>query len=293
MDGLPSVSVVVPAYNVEETVGAWLDSLLAQTYPQEKVELIVVDNASTDATPDVLRSYDGRIRVLRERKRGPAAARNAGLSAARGELVAFTDADCIVDADWLRHIVASLDDPAVGATGGTILAARPCNWVERFGEAIHDHRKSIERFRPPYVITMNWCSRLSVLRRLDVFDERFRRAEDVDLSYRLVEAGYSLVFQPDAIVYHRNARTLPSLLKEGFLHGFYSVQARKRHEHFLATVGHRRRRVNGRAFREIGSSVLDAVRGPSRAESLCAAVFDSGKKIGKACGSVRFGYVDL
>ncbi|MDQ5821152.1 MAG: glycosyltransferase [Actinomycetota bacterium] len=293
MGGLPRVSVVVAAYNMKQTVGDCLDSLLAQSYPKDQVELIVVDNASTDGTSRVLQAYEGRVRILHELKRGPAAARNAGLAAAQGDLVAFIDADCVADEEWLRNIVRQLDDPSVGIAGGTIHAARPCNWVERFGEAIHDHRQSIEVFRPPYVISMNWCSRLAVLRRLNFFDERFQRTEDVDLSYRVVQAGYSLVFQPDAIVWHRNVRTLPALFKKGFQHGYYSVQAGKRHAAFLsATLGHRRR-VNGRAYVAIGSHPLDSARGAERAMSLCHAVFDSGKKIGKACGSVRFRHVDL
>lgn len=293
MGGLPRVSVVVAAYNMKQTVGACLDSLLAQKYPKDQVELIVVDNVSTDGTAGVLRAYEGRVRILHERKRGPAAARNAGLAVAQGDLVAFIDADCIADDEWLRNIVQPLDDLSVGIAGGTIYATRPCNWVERFGEAIHDHRQSIEVFRPPYVITMNWCSRLAVLQRLNLFDDRFKRTEDVDLSFRVVQAGYSLVFQPDAIVWHRNVRTLPALFKKGFQHGFYSVQTGKRHEAFLAaTLGHRRR-VNGRAYVAIGSRLLDSVRGVERAMSLCHAVFNSGKKLGKACGSVRFRYVDL
>lgn len=290
--GLPCVSVVVAAYNADRTVGDCVDSLLAQTYPKDKVEVLVVDNGSTDGTEAVLRTYDGRIEVLHERKRGPAAARNIGLGAAQGELVAFTDADCVADADWLRRIVEPHDDSSVGIVGGTILSRRPSNWVERFGEVIHDHRKSIHVFRPPYAITMNWCSRLAVLDELNRFDERFRRTEDVDLSYRAVQAGYSLVFQPHAIVYHQNVGTLPALFRKGYQHGFYSVQARKRHEPFLAGFGHRRR-VAGRAYLEIGLRLVDSFRGVDRADSICAAVFNSGKKVGKACGSVRFGYLDL
>lgn len=293
MGGLPHVSVVVAAYNMKQTVGDCLDSLLAQRYPNDKVEFIVVDNASTDGTSGVLRAYEGRVRILHERKRGPAAARNAGLAVAQGDLVAFIDADCIADDEWLRNIVQPLDDVSVGIAGGAIHATWPCNWVERFGEAIHDHRQSIEVFRPPYAITMNWCSRLAVLERLNFFDERFQRTEDVDLSFRVVQAGYSLVFQPDAIVWHRNVRTLPALFKKGFQHGYYSVQAGKRHEAFLAATLGRRRRVNGRAYVAIGLRLLDSVRGVERAMSLCHAVFDSGKKLGKACGSVKFRYVDL
>jgi len=88
---LPLVSVVIPAFNAAATLPATLDSVLAQTYPH--IEIIVVDDGSRDGTPDVLARYAPRVRGLRQANGGLAAARNAGLAAARGELVALLDAD--------------------------------------------------------------------------------------------------------------------------------------------------------------------------------------------------------
>jgi glycosyltransferase involved in cell wall biosynthesis len=287
-----SVSVVVPAFNAEATIGACVESLLVQDFPSERAEVIVVDNDSGDGTRDALRSYRGQIRVVHERKRGAAASRNAGIVRARGELVAFIDADCTADEGWLRNIAASFDDPTVGIVGGAIRGTRPCNFVERFGDTIHDNRKSIEVFRPPYVITMNCCMSMAALTRLNLFDERFRRSEDVELSYRAVQAGYRLVFRRDAIVFHRHPPTLVALLKKGFQHGFHSVRVLKRHRDFLAANGYRRG-VDGKAYLGIASRLVSTLRGPERSEALCDAVFNSGKRAGKACGSIRFGYVDL
>jgi glycosyltransferase involved in cell wall biosynthesis len=286
------VSLVVPAFNAQETIGDCLDSLLAQTYPNQAFELIVVDNDSTDETGAVLRAYQSEIRILHERRRGAAAARNTGIANARGEVVAFTDADCVADKDWLRNIVEPLADRSIGIVGGEILAANPSNAVARFGTRINDNRKSIEVFRPPYVITMNCCARLAVLKHLNSFDARFRRAQDVELSYRALQAGYRLVFRPEAIVYHRHPRTLRGLFRKGFQHGFASVHVLEKHQTFLAAGGHRKR-VNGKAYRQIGAQLLDALRGIDAGESLCGAVFESGKRLGKACGSVRYGYLDL
>lgn len=286
------VSVIVPARDAEATIGDCVDSLLAQTYPQEKIELIVVDNASTDATTHVLRQYDGRIRVVRERRRGAATARNAGIATARGDVAAFIDADCVADPDWLGSIVRPLGDPSVGIVGGAIRATRPCNFVERFGETVHDNRKSIEVFRPPYVITMNCAARLTVLRRLRLFDERFLRSQDVDLSYRAIRAGYRLVFREDAIVYHRHPRTLPALFRKGFQHGFHSVHVLKRHRALVAASGYRRG-IDGGAYRQIASTLVTVLRGPERGAALCDVVFNAGKRVGKACGSIRFGHLDL
>lgn len=282
---------MVPVLDGERTIGDCIDSLLHLRYPAERVELLVVDNGSRDGTAGVLRRYGERLVRLDEPTRGPAAARNAGLRSATGEVVAFTDADCRVDPDWLAELVAPLEDARVGIAGGTIRALPPANDIERFGEAIHDHRQAIEVFEPPYAITMSWASRRAVLEEVGGFDTRFRRCEDVDLSYRIVQAGYTLAFVPKALVYHRNEAHLPGLFREGFEHGFHGVLALKQHEDFLRAFGHSR--WNGRAYAAIGASMLDWARGRDRGRSRCDAVFNSGKKAGKLLGSMRFGHLDL
>jgi GT2 family glycosyltransferase len=286
----PPATVIVPAYNAEATIDECVRSLLELRYAG-KLELRVVDNHSSDGTAAALRRYEDRIVVLDERKRGAAAARNAGLAGAEGEVIAFTDADCAVDPDWLARLVVPLQDPGVGIAGGTILAAEGGNEVERFGEEIHDHRRAIEVLRPPYAITMSWASRREVLRELGGFDERFRRGQDVDLSYRAIQAGYRLAFVAEAVVFHRNEDTLPGLFREGFVHGFHGVRARKQHQRFLRQYGHGRR--SRPRYADVGARLLDWARGRDIPRSRCDAVFNSGKKAGKLLGSFRFGYLDI
>jgi cellulose synthase/poly-beta-1,6-N-acetylglucosamine synthase-like glycosyltransferase len=286
----PSASVIVPAYNAEQTIYDCVRSLLALRYPSP-VQVMLVDNHSRDATAEILGGYQGRVVVLRERTRGAAAARNAALARAGGEVVAFTDADCVVDPDWLAHLVAPLGDPRVGIAGGTILARRPANDVERFGERIHDHRSAIEVFRPPYAITMSWASRRAVLSELGGFDERFRRCQDADLSYRVSQAGYQLRFVAEAVVHHRNEDSLPGLFREGFLHGFHGVRALKRHHEYVSGLGHRR--VSLRGYAHIAARLREWAGGSDPVVARCDAVFNSGKQAGKLCGSLRFGHLQL
>jgi len=282
--------VVVPVYNGANTIAACVDSLLALRYPEDRVEVLVVDNGSRDGTASVLTQYDGRVVRLSESTRGPGAARNAGLERASGDVVAFTDADCRVDPDWLMAVVAPLEDARVGIAGGTIRAMPPVGDVERFGEAIHDHRRAIEVFEPPYAISMNWASRRTVLEELGGFDERFRRCEDVDLSYRMTQAGYRLAFAPAAIVFHHNEERLSGLFREGFAHGFHGVHALKQHQEFVRGFGHSQ--LDWRGYVAIGSRTLDWARGRDRG-ARCDAVFNSGKKAGKLLGSMRFGHLDI
>jgi glycosyltransferase involved in cell wall biosynthesis len=284
-----SVSVVVAVRNARSTIAACVDSLLA--LDPAAIELLVVDNGSTDGTLGVLEAYAGRITVLHERRRGAGAARNAGIAAARGQVVAFTDADCVAEPAWLGNLVGALADPGVGAVGGTILAANPANPVERYGEGIHDHRMAIEVFTPPYAITMNWASRRAVLQELGGFDERFLRCQDVDLSYRIVQSGRTLAYAPGAVVRHHNEQTLAGLAHEGFTHGFHGVQASKRHDAFLRALGHRR--VDRRGYAALGRRASDWVRGRDRTAAQLDLAFNGAKKAGKLLGSLRYGHLDL
>ena len=117
-------------------------------------------------------------------------------------------------------------------------------------------------------------------------DRDWHRCEDVDLAYRIFQLGYRLVFAPEAVVYHRNERTFAGLFGEGFVHGVYSVQAIKKHSAFLAGYGHRS--FSRYSYAAIGSAVRDYRAGRDRERSLCFAVFNSAKKLGKVVGSIRF-----
>ena len=285
------VSVVVPVFNGQDTIAACLDSLLALDYAEEQLEIVVVNNASTDKTAEVLGAYTDRITLLMESTRGPSAARNRGVRAASGEIIPFTDADCVVDRHWLRHLMQPLQDNKVGIVGGRILSVRPCNAIERFGESIHDHQKAIEVFKPPYAITMNWLSPRQVLIDAGLFDESYLRCEDVDLSQRILLRYYTMVYQPEATIYHRNERSFGGLFLEGFKHGVWAVKHNKHHHADNMRHGHRR--FNFQSYRDIGANLLATIHPERRLTAFFQATFDIGKNCGKAVGSFRFGYIDL
>ena len=286
----PKVSVIVPVYDAAATVGACIESLLAQSDPGGSFEIVAVDNASTDGTAAILRSFGDRIRVLREERRGPAAARNCGVRASSGELIAQTDSDCVADRDWLRNLVRPFEDASVGLAGGRILSIAPGSAVSAFGEEIHDHEKAINVYRPPYVITMNWAARRSLFDAAGWFDEDLLRCEDVDLAWRAWQLGVVFAYAADAVVFHHNEVTLRGLFREGVLHGLYSVQAIRKHSTLLAALGHRP--LNLRSWSAIGSAVRRGLSGEGRERAWCEAVFNGGKKIGKLAGSIRFRHFD-
>ena len=282
---LPSVSVVVPAFDAARTITDCVRSLTALEYPRDLLEIIVVDNGSRDRTRALLESFGEAIRIVDEPRRGPAAARNAGVRSARGDVIAFTDADCTVDPRWLLPLVGALEDPGVGIAGGRILSRRPANAVELFGERIHDHRRALLWFEPPYAITMNWASRRAVLEAVGLFDVRLRRGEDGDLSYRIREHGYSFAYASEAIVYHRNQRTIAGLVREGWQHGFHAHPVRRRHASFIAAF-----RARIAALRVRPAERKRAASGPGgHAEDRSyERAFAFGKRTGRASGRVWF-----
>jgi glycosyltransferase involved in cell wall biosynthesis len=287
----PAISIVVPVYNGAATIEACVRSLLVIEDPGELFEIVVVDNASSDHTMSILAGYRDRIRVLQERIRGASAARNAGIRDARGKIIAFTDADCIVEPEWLREIVPPLRAREVGIAGGPILSTLPCNRIEKFGERIHDHRRAIEDATPS-AITMNWASRRTVLEEAGLFDEWLLRGQDADLARRIRSCGYRLVYCPRAVVHHRNESTLRGLFLEGVAHGRAVVLMHEKYpfaspaDTFHPRALHRRLKLNLRR----------CLSGTNRFEALCEVVFDAGKAIGvciHSSGAQRTNYQRL
>jgi glycosyltransferase involved in cell wall biosynthesis len=289
-DELPAVSVVVPVYNSEDTVENTIRSLLGLKYPSP-LELIFVDNRSTDRTSEILQKYAPRIRVIREPKQGRSPARNRGIREARNSVVAFTDADCVADPNWLAELIVPLSDSRVGISGGNIRAIQPCNSIQRFGELLHDHEKPIKTYKPPYASTANWASRRSVLLKVGGFDETMRRGEDGDLSYRIIRAGYEIVYRDRATIYHRNTPHLRGLFLEGFQHGFYGVQVLKKHRKFVRQFGHRS--VNLKGYRAVTRNWVRCISKKADPFTFYDTTFNSAKKVGKILGSMRFGCIEL
>lgn len=210
---IPRVSVVVPVYNGAPTVREVVNCLLKQSLPAH--EIIFVDDGSTDDTAQTLKEFDGRIVLLRKRNGGPASARNQGVTAASGELIAFTDSDCLPQAGWLAELVKGFDDPRVGGVGGVTRRADRglmSEYADEFNLLGHatDTEGKISIFP-----TANVCFRRDVLVEARLFDEHFTKpgGEDVELCYKIRALGYQLKLAEDALVLHHHRRTLRAFLK--------------------------------------------------------------------------------
>ena len=220
-DKPPFVSVVVPVLNGEATIGACLSALVKSDYPKECFEIVIVDNGSTDETAEISRQY--AVNVVTEPRRGPARARNRGIGASHGDVVAFTDADCLVTRQWIREIVKPLANPDVGAVAGEILPFPPRTAAERHAARIR--HLSPERYlrRPifPFAVTANLAFRREVFGRVGLFDPMCPRGgESTDFCTRYFrETGLRLELAPRAIVFHRNRQTARDLFAQHIGYG--------------------------------------------------------------------------
>jgi lipopolysaccharide/colanic/teichoic acid biosynthesis glycosyltransferase/GT2 family glycosyltransferase len=231
------ISVIVPAYNAAATLPACLQALKHQTIASAEYEIIVVDDGSTDNTAELARQLN--VRVISQPNQGPAAARNAGVEIARGDIVLFTDADCEPLPDWIEQMIAPFKDLEVAGVKG-VYRTRQCEWMARFVQ--FEYEDKYDRMREQD--TIDFIDTYSAGYRRDIFilnhgfDPIMRELEDQELSFRLAQKGYRLVFAPQAAVYHWHNRTLKSYFKRKFEIGYWKMCLARWHPDKLVKDSH-------------------------------------------------------
>lgn len=218
---LPSVSVVVPVLNGEATIGDCLGALLRTDYPPERREIVIVDNGSTDRTAEIVTGAP--VRYARESRRGVPYARNRGIEMCQGDIVAFTDADCIPTTGWLRELVAPFERDEVGGVAGEILPYPPSTPAERYAARIRHLSPQRYLGRPtfPFAVTANLGFRRGVFDRVGIFDPDLPRGgESTDFCTRFFrETGLLLEYAPRAALFHRHRATAWQLFKQHWNYG--------------------------------------------------------------------------
>lgn len=197
----PKVTIGVSAFNSESTIENCVISLLNTDYPNK--EIIVVDDGSTDSTLEKLIKYNvPELHIISQNHAGVSAARNNIFRHAKGEIIAYTDSDCEVDKNWLSKLIEPFSDPLVGAvTGKTIFKTD-----QRVTSLLRslDISKRYQK-RGKYVALANGTNcaiKKSVLEQIGGFDPKWYHAEDTEVSYRILNLGYKIYFEPNALVYH-------------------------------------------------------------------------------------------
>ena len=209
----PKASVVVPAYNAAATLGDCLASLRTLNYPN--YETIVVDDGSTDSTAQI--AEQNGAQTIRLEHRGLAAARNAGVEAASGEIIAFIDADACADRDWLYHLVETITRRDAAAASGPNFAPTPPSARAAAMASAPGLPREV-RARDADLAQLCGCNMAlskAALTKIGGFDPAFTTAgDDVDLSWRLTASGETLAYAPGAVVIHERRATLSSYIAQ-------------------------------------------------------------------------------
>lgn len=224
------ISIVIPIYNGKDEIGHALEALLSQDYDGKK-EIIVVDDGSVDGTAEVVKKYKG-ITYLPQAHQGPAVARNRGAKKAQGEIILFTDADCVPKKNWIAEMIRPFKDRNIVGVQG-VYKTRQTELMARFSQIEIEERyerMGISQYID-FIGTYAAAYRKSIFDQFGGFDESFPTAsgEDAEFSYRLHAAGHKMVFNPSAIVYHQHPQTLAHYLRVKFWRAYWRVLLYKKH----------------------------------------------------------------
>ncbi len=250
----PKVSVVVCAYNAERTMTLCLASLEKLNYPN--YEVLVVNDGSTDSTREISERFD-YIRLINQENKGLSAARNVGIAAATGEIVAFTDSDCVADPDWLNYLVITYVRSGRAAVGGPNFPPPE--------DTLVPSAVAVSPGGPTHVLLndevaehipgCNMAFRKTALEEISGFDPVFRAAgDDVDLCWRLQNQGYQIGFSPAAVVWHFRRNTVNAYLNQQRGYGKAEAQLYFKHPYRFNLLG--QSRWLGRIYGDLSSFFL-------------------------------------
>lgn len=235
---LPKVSVIVPIYNGEADLPDLIDCLEAQTYPIDLVEYLLVDNGSSDRTSAILQTTaqnSPTIRHLSENKiQSSYAARNTGIRAATGEILAFTDVDCRPQSNWLENLIQPFADSFVGIVAGEVEGMPGKTLLEKYAETqdVLSQKYTLAHPFCPYGQTANLAIRREVFPQVGLFRPYLTTGGDADICWRIQrETSWKISFTPTAIVKHRHRSTIGEFQSQWrrygrsnrYLHELYGV----------------------------------------------------------------------
>ncbi len=219
---LPRVSVIVPARNAARTIEECLVSLANLDYQKDRLEILMVDNGSTDETRELASRFPVTV-LTQDRTRSSYAARNAGLARATGDIVAFTDSDCVVTQGWLRNLVRGFDDEGVGCCAGEIVPYARETVIDGYlADSGQMSQKALLAYTPlPRAMTANLAFRREVFRRIGPFNKESVSGGDSEMLIRmLTRTDWRVRYNGDAVVFHKHRTKLLPFVRQFARYGW-------------------------------------------------------------------------
>jgi glycosyltransferase involved in cell wall biosynthesis len=232
-----NLSIVIPTLNSQDTIKLTLNSLLRNKSLTPSDEIIICDGGSSDATLTIAKSYN--VKIISTEKKGAAVARNIGVRESCGEIICFTDSDCVVSKDWLIKIRETFKKKSdVCGIGGPVLPypQNSPNNIQKYSDKIFSdimqfpNKITKVNYKCPIgsLITANSAYRKKDLEDIGLFDETFLTSgEDWDICWRIARKNL-LIFNPEIIVYHIFPNNLHDLWKQYFKYGIASSKLKKK-----------------------------------------------------------------
>lgn len=234
---IPKVSVIVCSYNGAQTLESCLRSLRKIDYPD--YEVVVVDDGSTDNTREIL-AHHPWVNAIHQTNHGLSVARNVGAAAAKGEILAYTDSDCMADPDWLYYLVGTLLSGNYAGVGGPNISPPAQNWQQACVAAAPGGPSHVllTDVMAEHIPGCNMAFHRWAFERIGGFDPEYRKAgDDVDFCWRLQQEGEVIAFSPSAIVWHYRRFTLKAFRKQQEGYGEAESLLRFKHLVFFGPTG--------------------------------------------------------
>ncbi len=244
------ISIIVPTRNEEKNLPRLFQSLRQLNYPKDKLELIIVDGGSTDQTVTLAKNFGAKVLSNTRKIRG--AGCKIGVAKAKGQLVAFTDADCVVPKNWLKDLLPFFNQKEVASVGGPNVTPKDDTpFAKAAGEVVTlltrpGSRYGYQGHQVTEIYHNPGCNVLylkKAILKVGNFNPRLLTCEDEELDFRLLQAGYRLLFTPQVVVDHYRRPTYKKIFIQAYRFAIGRVQAGKLHPqmfkwfHFLPSLG--------------------------------------------------------
>lgn len=241
MEDRPFFSIIIPVKNEASLLNRCLESLSKLDYPKERLEIIVADGLSTDNTKEVVLKFG--VKVVDNKRQVVVSGRNSGFKEAKGDIIVFTDADCIFDKDWLKNSVRYFNDSLVGGVGGPTLMPPESSGFEKavnFLFSLAEFLKATSH-RQDYLTAgevndipgCNAIYRRSALEKVMPVDENFLTAEDAWMNFCIRNLGYRLIAADDVRLWHCRRSSPRRFLRQIYRFAIGRLQVGKRNHSLL------------------------------------------------------------
>jgi glycosyltransferase involved in cell wall biosynthesis len=222
----PFFTIIIPTYSRPKQLNGCLESLTRLEYPQDRFEVLVVDDGSPISLDDVVGNFSNLLNIvlLVQSNSGPGSARNAGALQAKGQFVAFTDDDCRPVSTWLKNLASRFAEAPEHAIGGRTINTLPQNPFSTASQMLIDYLYdyyNADPYHARFIASNNLAFPAELFRQIGGFDNRFKlvAAEDRELCDRWLYHGYQIMYAPEVVVEHAHDLEFPTFCRQHFNYG--------------------------------------------------------------------------